>query len=442
MAEEERPTKIRKLSPSSKSQAAHSHTESGPSVPSSSDNAILDTMTPTVDNPHHDSPEPSEHPSLASTPDGTTQNMPDPSQDPGADPSKPMSKNQLKKLRRKEHWESQRDARKVKRKLERIRRSERKRAEKASAPALLPSTDAPESADAAPQPGSRPPPRRKPTVVPITILFDCAFEPLMTENELKSLGSQITRCYSDNRQAKYRVCLGVASWGGKLQERFEGVLESQYKMWKGMQFREEPVEEVVGMAREWMKGGKYEGALKKWEMGEGGEEGDKLEEGRTAEKGEGRGTLPEGEVIYLSSESDETLTELKPNSTYIIGGLVDRNRHKGLCYKTAVEKGIKTARLPIGDYLQMSSRKVLTTNHVNQIMLRWLETGDWAEAFLKVIPQRKRAALRKGEEAEVEEEVEEEAEDGGNGEEDRVEMDMEIGDEAVNDDHETKEQVA
>ncbi|KAF5016908.1 hypothetical protein F66182_11262, partial [Fusarium sp. NRRL 66182] len=102
----------------------------------------------------------------------------------------------------------------------------------------------------------------------------------------------------------------------------------------------------------------------------------------------------DGEVIYLSSDSPNTLTELKPYSTYIIGGLVDKNVHKGVCYQKAIEKGMKTAKLPIGEYLRMASRPVLATNHVAEIMMRWLELGDWGEAFLQVIPQRKGAEKR------------------------------------------------
>ena len=102
-----------------------------------------------------------------------------------------------------------------------------------------------------------------------------------------------------------------------------------------------------------------------------------------------------GEVIYLTSDSPHTLDRLKPYSTYIIGGLVDKNRHKGLCYKTACDKGVKTAKLPIGEYMEMQSRFVLATNHVVEIMIRWLECGDWGEAFMKVVPKRKGGRLKR-----------------------------------------------
>ncbi len=102
----------------------------------------------------------------------------------------------------------------------------------------------------------------------------------------------------------------------------------------------------------------------------------------------------EGEVIYLTSDSPYTLDRLKPYSTYIIGGLVDKNRHKGICYKTACDKGIKTAKLPIGEYMEMQSRFILATNHVVEIMVRWLECGNWGDAFMKVMPKRKGGKLR------------------------------------------------
>jgi len=43
------------------------------------------------------------------------------------------------------------------------------------------------------------------------------------------------------------------------------------------------------------------------------------------------------------------------------------------------------------------SLQVLTVNHVLEIMLRFAECGDWAEAVEKVVPGRKRAAGGGGE---------------------------------------------
>lgn len=303
-----------------------------------------------------------------------------------------ISKNQLKKQRRHERWESGREDRKLKRKEKLKEKKERRREAWAA-------EHQPDENGELPKLPSNRPPRHTAgngTQVPITIVFDCDWEDLMFDAELKSLGLQITRCYSDNRKARFRTHLALSSFGGKMKERFEGILGNQHKSWKGFKFFEEDFVEVSKKSREWMtgpRGGVVAGAMKSAGVDteeERAEGADITEEDKPSDE--------EGEIIYLSSESDNVLTTLKPNSTYIIGGLVDKNRHKGVCYKRAVERGIKTAKLPIGEFLEMESRQVLVTNHVLEIMLRWLECGDWGKAFMAVLPERKGAKL-KGEEA-------------------------------------------
>ena len=65
------------------------------------------------------------------------------------------------------------------------------------------------------------------------------------------------------------------------------------------------------------------------------------------------------DLVYLTADSETVLDELDPNKMYIIGGLVDRNRWKGITMKKAQEQGIQTAKLPIGNYLKMSSSQVM-----------------------------------------------------------------------------------
>lgn len=292
-----------------------------------------------------------------------------------------LSKNQLKKQRRWERWEAGRDDRKLKRKQKIKEKKERRRAEWEEHRA--------EGGTSQPPP-TRPSRQPHGVQVPITVLFDCDFEDYMHDHELKSLGLQITRSYSDNRKAPFRFHLGISSWGGKMKERFDGVLAGQYTSWKGFHTCTEDFVEASQMSKEWMtgpQGGTIAGALQNNVPSGGEEEG--------------------GEIVYLSAESDTTLERLKPNSTYIIGGLVDKNRHKGLCYKRALDRGIKTAKLPIGEFLQMDSRKVLVTNHVLDIMLKWLEHDDWGKAFIEVLPKRKGGMLKTGDDAEEHSEDEE-----------------------------------
>ena len=296
-----------------------------------------------------------------------------------------MSKNKLKKLKRDQEWEANRERRKAKRKEKVKEKKKRKRAAQSgnvSAGPMLPNLSDNAAAHSNNICKKRENRFTHPIQLPITIVLDCGFDELMSEKERKSLGAQITRCYSDNQKAPFKAHLVISSFGGLLKERFDDILSGQYSLWKGVRFLEDGFYEAAEQANEWMKGthgGKLLGAL-----------AHEKSPSSTDEDQEAR------ELVYLTSDSPHTLTQLKPYSTYVIGGLVDRNRHKGICYKRAMDRGVKTAKLPISDYMQMNSRFVLATNHVSEIMLRWMELGDWGKAFLQVIPKRKGGTLKSG----------------------------------------------
>ncbi|KAG2492323.1 hypothetical protein HYH03_009274 [Edaphochlamys debaryana] len=97
------------------------------------------------------------------------------------------------------------------------------------------------------------------------------------------------------------------------------------------------------------------------------------------------------QLVYLTADSEVELEELDPAKVYIIGGMVDHNRYKGLCEGSARAAGIATARLPISKHVQLASRAVLTVNHVFQILAEWYNRRDWAAVLDAVLPMRKRA---------------------------------------------------
>lgn len=304
--------------------------------------------------------------------------------DPPPSPSKtqiqpPLSKNQLRKLKRDQEWENNRAKRKDKRKEKHREKKQQKKAAREQTEPVIPSI--PELNRTTGIEGLKKSQRHQFLQLPITIVLDCGFDHLMNEKELKSLGSQVTRCYSDNHKAPYQVHLAVSSFGGNLKDRFEGLLAGNHRSWKNVTFGEQDFVEIAAQANEWMKGdrsGNLAGAFTKYASPENAS----------------IDLSDQGEVIYLTSDSPDTLTELRPYSTYIIGGLVDRNRHKGVCYKKAKDRDVKTAKLPISEYMQMNSRFVLATNHVVEIIVRWLELGDWGKAFLQAIPKRKGGMLK------------------------------------------------
>lgn len=331
----------------------------------------------------------------------------------------PLSKSMQKKLRKQAEWDAKKEDRKIWRKEKNQAKKERKREEKRANPEAW---------------KEKQKQWVKPTMLPITLLIDCDFDNLMRDNERISLGGQLTRCYSDNGKAAFRAHLAVCSFNGKLRERFDGILNKSYQNWKGVRFLDEDFVVASEKAKEWMaddkRGGRLAGVFEKYAPAKSAIAEEQQEtttaqvipntdgsaEAKTEEnKPEAAKSKPQhpiymkptslppaelealhaqAETIYLSADSDYTLTELKPFSTYIIGGLVDKNREKGICAARAAAAGVKTARLPIGDYLAMASRKVLTTNHVHEIMLKWLECGDWGEAFMSVIPKRKGGQLK------------------------------------------------
>ncbi|KAJ3561733.1 hypothetical protein NP233_g10015 [Leucocoprinus birnbaumii] len=202
------------------------------------------------------------------------------------------------------------------------------------------------------------------------VVIDLGFDDLMSEKEVKSLCSQLAYTYSANRNASYPFSLLFTSLSGRAFDRLESMNDAGYKRWAKTEW--------------WTEG--YEHL---WEA----------KSDAPQAEGELPGTptgCPKETVVYLTADSNEELSELRPDETYIIGGVVDRNRHKFLCEKKAKGASIRTARLPIGKYLaNFPTRKVLTVNQVFEILIKWAETKDWEIALNHVMPKRKFSAQGK-----------------------------------------------
>ncbi|PVH16940.1 uncharacterized protein CXQ87_004498 [Candidozyma duobushaemuli] len=189
--------------------------------------------------------------------------------------------------------------------------------------------------------------KKKPTNV--EVVMDCDFDDLMSDKEIVSLSNQITRCYSAMRHSTHEVPLTITSFNKRLRERFENTLPDHSK-WKNIKF-----------------------------------EGDASLSDFISKKG-----YEPSKVTYLTADTENELEELTVGETYIIGGIVDKNRHKRLCLDKAKELGLKVARLPIGKFIKMNGRQVLATSHVYEIMCMWFEQQkDWEKAFNSVLPPRK-----------------------------------------------------
>lgn len=308
------------------------------------------------------------------------------------EPAKPLSKNQQKKLKRKQLFEEKKVDRKRmrKEKKQELRAKREVEREEKIAAAKAAGLD-PEEALKSERQGEKP---RKftPNPAPISFILDCDFEDLMFDTEIVSLSSQVVRSYSQNRLSKHQAHMFISSFGGKMRTRFETVMANNHKNWTGVHFVEGDFRAAAKQASELMAG--PEGGNMPDVLQAGGDDPALQEPEKSNPTLEPEPDDVDQSIVYLTSESPYTLERLEPYTSYVIGGLVDRNRQKGLCYKRAVGMKVRTAKLPIGEYMAMQSRFVLTTNQVVEIMAKWLECGDWGEAFLGSIPKRKGGVLK------------------------------------------------
>ena len=223
--------------------------------------------------------------------------------------------------------------------------------------------------------------RRKQECSNFKIAIDLDFYELMTERDHRMVLKQLKYCYSENRRSQHPLQLSITSFDTNVRDLFVK-LQPGILNWSGLR----------------MEPGAYSDVF------------------------------DASSIVYLTSDSDNVLETLEEDKVYVIGGLVDHNHHKGLCYKRAVQGEFAHAQLPIGQYVKMSSRKVLTINHVFEILLEYSYSKDWREAFFKVLPNRKGASAlevadgKDEDEGEEEEEVESErsGEEDFEGENDRT----------------------
>ncbi|KAG2060221.1 hypothetical protein BDR06DRAFT_948306 [Suillus hirtellus] len=192
------------------------------------------------------------------------------------------------------------------------------------------------------------------------VVIDLGFDDMMTDKEVTSLTSQLAYTYSANRRSSTPfTSLLFTSLNGRTKARLDAINDAGYKRWTNTQWWEE------GYDRIWTS---------KSDSCAGDEDMD----------------AHRASVVYLTADSEEELVELKEGEVYVIGGICDHNRYKNLCLDKAKTASIRHARLPIGRYIaSLTTRKVLTVNQVFEILLKWVETRDWEQAFWSIIPQRK-----------------------------------------------------
>lgn len=101
---------------------------------------------------------------------------------------------------------------------------------------------------------------------------------------------------------------------------------------------------------------------------------------------------PKENLVYLTADSPNIIESFDKSKIYIIGGIVDRNRFKNLCFERALTDGISHGKFPIKESINLGDYStVLTVNHVVDLILTMQETNNWKESLEKVLPKRKKA---------------------------------------------------
>ena len=277
-------------------------------------------------------------------------------------PKLPISKNQLKKMKRQEEWKQKMEKIKAYKKEKKKEKKRLKREEREKEELLNPKiTETKKEINKDIPFKSRKQIKeefKEKCKNGMRVIIDCDFEHLMDERCIKSMARQIVDLYSINKYSTnpFRVILyGV---GKQIKE---GLEKSDYKNWIGIEiyFKEDYpnfdkfIEDILYKDdKRPMKDIKYN-------------------------------------IYYLSADSENNIENIDKNSTYIIGGIVDRNKYKGLSLNKAKELGINHGKFPIGEYLKLQSSQVLTTNHTFHILNEFSIRHDWKEAFVSIIPKRK-----------------------------------------------------
>jgi tRNA (guanine9-N1)-methyltransferase len=198
-----------------------------------------------------------------------------------------------------------------------------------------------------------------------TVIIDLNWEEHHTEKALKSLKQQVMYCYGFNKRHTLPSLIHLTGLGPLLSEQL--VAQNHADNWLGMKMTRS---EYISLTDDYSLSydDDVKAGLKK-------------------------------QLVYLTSDAEETIESLDKNCAYIIGGVVDRNRLKGITYKKATAQGIRTAKLPIKENYALSATHILTVNHVFEILLNYGSTGGWKKAMEAVLPQRKHAKA-KGDEGE------------------------------------------
>lgn len=95
-------------------------------------------------------------------------------------------------------------------------------------------------------------------------------------------------------------------------------------------------------------------------------------------------------VVFLTADAENILETVERDTVYIIGAFVDHNQHKFLSMNAALRHGVRAARLPIKEHIDVRNRcQILTINHVVDVLTRFTQQNSWRDALEAALPVRR-----------------------------------------------------
>ncbi|KAH7649112.1 hypothetical protein FG379_003677 [Cryptosporidium bovis] len=194
-----------------------------------------------------------------------------------------------------------------------------------------------------------------------TIIVDCDYDDKHSERNIRSLVVQLSLSYSCIRKSNSPLKLIICGISDRL---YEGLVNTLANNWVGVELLKYGLKEL-------------------------------LNERYISLESENEVCTKNCDVIYLSADSDNVLQyhdDFKYNSkqVFIVGGIIDRNKHKNISIMRANELNLETARLPIKESgIILNYSEVLTVNHVVECIVKYNETANWHDTFNSILPKRK-----------------------------------------------------
>lgn len=179
------------------------------------------------------------------------------------------------------------------------------------------------------------------------ILVDCSYDDLMRQGEINSRNSQLIFCYSTSMKMDIERPLRLSVIGASIS-LFDFLQRVQKEGVWSANITTKSLEDLI--------------------------ESNEFDIQR---------------LVYLTADAENEIDTYCPSDTYIIGGLVDRNRHNGITLRKAQKLGIRTGKLPLHKYCDLTGSIVLSVNHIFAFMT-YLHCGmPFKEVVDIVVPNRK-----------------------------------------------------